>query len=180
MRPGTLHMIVGATGAGKTTYAIALAAREGALRLSIDDWMGQLFWMDAPADLGTWAFERVKRCTAQMRAVLAETCPLGLPAVLDAGFTTRGDRAYFGDWAEAAGIPCRLHWLDVDATTRRARVTARNAAGGGGTGFAVTEAMFDGMEAMWEAPTAAEMARWQGLRIGADETRGPGKGPENG
>ncbi|MEM9781326.1 MAG: AAA family ATPase [Pseudomonadota bacterium] len=150
MGTATLHIVTGQTGAGKTTYARALAERESALLLAIDDWMGRLFWADALDYLGTWAHERVARCTAQMREVLGQTLPLGLPAV--------------ADWAEARSIAVRLHWIDLDAATRWARVQARNAAGGGGTGFVVTRAMFDYMEDLWQAPTAAEMARL-GARI---------------
>ena len=43
-----VHLEVGFTGAGKTTYAFELAAREGALRLSIDEWMITLFGPDQP------------------------------------------------------------------------------------------------------------------------------------
>ncbi|MEM6974177.1 MAG: ATP-binding protein [Pseudomonadota bacterium] len=168
---GCLHLIAGGTGAGKTTYAKALASREHALLLSIDDWMGRLFWPDTkattPEDLGTWAHERAARCTAQMREALGQTLPLGLSAVADAGFTTRADRAAFSDWAAALGLPVRLHWVDVEAGTRWQRVEARNAAGGGGTGFVVTAEMFAYMEGLWEAPEAAEMAALDGIRVDA-------------
>jgi predicted kinase len=164
---GMLHLVAGRTGAGKTTYARRLAAGEGALLLSIDEWMGRLFWPDAPEQLGGWAHERVARCTAQMRAVLSQTLALGLPAVADAGFTTRADRAAFAHWAAERDFPCRLHWLDIDAATRWARVEARNRAGGGETGLVVDRAMFDYMESLWEAPGPDEMARLSGLRIEA-------------
>ncbi|MGF1554323.1 MAG: AAA family ATPase [Paracoccaceae bacterium] len=167
MAPAPVHLVCGATGAGKTTYAIALAAREGAIRFSIDEWMVALFWADAPAELGDWAHVRVARCTERMRAVLAQSCALGVPGVVDAGFTTRADRRVFADWADGRGIPCRLHWLDAPAATRRRRVAARNAAGGGGTGFVVTEAMFDYMEALWEPPDREETDRLPTTRIAA-------------
>ena len=43
-----IYLICGSTGAGKTTYAIQLTAKVGAVRFSIDEWMKALFWMDAP------------------------------------------------------------------------------------------------------------------------------------
>lgn len=62
-----VHLVTGSTGAGKTTYAVALAARESALRLSIDEWMTTLFGPDQPAALQfEWMMERVNRCEAQM------------------------------------------------------------------------------------------------------------------
>ena len=39
-----IHLICGSTGAGKTTYALELAERIGAVRFSIDEWMTALFW----------------------------------------------------------------------------------------------------------------------------------------
>ena len=64
-----VHLVAGSTGAGKTTYAFALAAREGALRLSIDEWMTTLFGPDQPTPLRfEWMMERVDRCEQQMWA----------------------------------------------------------------------------------------------------------------
>ena len=66
----TIHLVAGSTGAGKTTYALALAAREGAVRLSIDEWMTALFGPDQPEPLRfEWMMERVKRCELQMWTV---------------------------------------------------------------------------------------------------------------
>ena len=42
-----IHLICGSTGAGKTTYAKALAAKLGAVHFSIDQWMATLYWPDA-------------------------------------------------------------------------------------------------------------------------------------
>ena len=166
--PGTVLMICGGVGAGKTTYAAALAARLPGLALCLDEWMGRLFWPDAVSgeDEG-WALERIERCIGQMRSVMAGVVPLGVPVAVDAGFTTRAERAAFAGWADAQGWPVALRWLDLDAETRWTRVLARNAGGGGGTGFEVTRAMFDHMETLWEPPDAKEMAAWSGRRIGA-------------
>ena len=43
-----LILVVGCTGAGKTTYARQLAAELGAVRFSIDEWMMALFGPDVP------------------------------------------------------------------------------------------------------------------------------------
>ena len=48
MMVATIHILAGSTGAGKSTYAAELCARTGAVRFSIDEWMGKLFWMDSP------------------------------------------------------------------------------------------------------------------------------------
>lgn len=162
-----IHLICGATGAGKTTYAIKLAETLPGVRFSIDEWMNTLFWMDAPATQdGTWAMARVERCTAQMRNVIGELARSGTPAVVDAGLTTQADRGAFTVWADEQGLSCRLHWLDVAPDIRWSRVGARNNDGGGGTGFEVTREMFDFMENLWEPPTPEEMTRFDGVQIG--------------
>ena len=69
------HLVAGPTGAGKTTFALALTERLGGVRFSIDEWMTTLFWPDAPAALDyAWAIERVNRCEAMIaEAALAVT-----------------------------------------------------------------------------------------------------------
>lgn len=162
-----IHLICGATGAGKTTYAIKQAETLPGVRFSIDEWMNTLFWMDAPAGQdGSWAMERVARSITQMRNMMAELARTGVPAIVDAGLTTKADRAGFTDWADERGLTCRLHWLDYTPDIRWQRVQGRNAIGGGGTGFEVTRAMFDFMENLWEPPTKEEMTRHNGVRIG--------------
>ena len=47
----TAHLICGPPGAGKTTYAMNLARREGALRFTVDEGMARFFWPDAPEPL---------------------------------------------------------------------------------------------------------------------------------
>jgi predicted kinase len=66
-KPQLFHMICGSTGAGKTTYAKALANEVGGICFSIDEWMVRLFGEDAPKNLTpAWFVPRVSRCEAQM------------------------------------------------------------------------------------------------------------------
>ena len=163
MREPLVHLIAGSTGAGKTTYALALAERIGAVRFSIDEWMMALFWMDSPQPLdGAWAIVRVERCYAQIWRVAEQIAGRGVPVVLDLGFTTRAARARFADLAHDAGLKTQLHFVDVPADERWRRVEARNAAADGQLEFAVTREMFDFVEARWEAPDTAEMAAMNG------------------
>ncbi len=49
-------LVVGNTGAGKSTYSAQLAARENAIVFSVDEWMKTLFFMDMPdPPLYSWA-----------------------------------------------------------------------------------------------------------------------------
>ncbi len=64
-KPVMFHLVCGSTGAGKTTYSVALAEREGGVHFAIDEWMATLFGPEAPAtpDFG-WIVARVGRCEA--------------------------------------------------------------------------------------------------------------------
>jgi predicted kinase len=163
----TIHLVAGSTGAGKTTYAIALADRERALRFSIDDWTSSLFWPDAPHPITyDWAMERIGRCEAMIWSLVLQAADHGLGAVLDLGFTRAEHRRKFADLAAAAGLPVFLHVLDVPAEERWARVEARNAEQGETFRMAVDRTMFDFVEGLWEPPDAAEMAALNGVRVG--------------
>lgn len=160
------HLICGSTGAGKTSYAIGLAERLGGVRFSIDEWMKTLFEQDAPQPIDfQWTIERVNRCETQIGQTAIQCARLGLPAVLDLGFTRAHHRARFAALAAGAGFEAKLHVLDVDAETRWSRVEARNHAQGETFSIKITRPMFDFIENLWEPPTPAEMNALNGIRV---------------
>ena len=87
-------------------------------------------------------------------------------SVLDLGFARAEHRAKFADLAREAGLPVVLHFVDVPAETRWARVQGRNAERGETLAMDVDRAMFDFMEGMWEPPGEGEMAALNGVRAG--------------
>ncbi|UQA57283.1 AAA family ATPase [Polyangium aurulentum] len=166
----TAHLICGSTGAGKTTYSLALAERLGAIRFSIDDWMATLFVPDWPPtpDL-SWALERTARCEAQMWRMADQLLARGVDVIFDVGLSKREHRDRFRARAAQAGVPTRLHFLDVDAEVRRARVHQRNAEKIGSYSFEVNDEMFDFMETYFERPSADEL-------VGAEVISGSERG----
>lgn len=164
MNAATLHIITGSTGAGKSTYSDALCARDGAMRFSIDEWMGKLFWMDSPQPIRyEWTIERINRCEAMIFTVVRDLARLGISGVLDLGFTNADHRAKFVDLAKAEALPVQLHWIDVPADVRWQRVLERNAQRGKTFVMEVDRDMFDFMENIWEPPTPDEMAAANGV-----------------
>ena len=164
MSDAAWHLIAGSTGAGKTTYARALAERIGGVCFSIDDWMEALFWPDCPQkDDLAWALERLRRCEAQAGSVAAQLSARGIASVVDFGLTTQAQRDGWMTRAQMAGVALELHSMELPADLRWTRVEQRNAAVEGTFVFPVTREMFDGVERMWEPPTAAEGARYAAL-----------------
>ncbi len=164
--PALVHIVTGGTGAGKTHYSLTLADAVHGKRFSIDDWMTTLFWMDAPQPPSfEWAMDRIGRCEAQIRAEVRALAALGVPSILDLGFTKAEHRMAFADFAGEIGAGVALHWVDIPADIRWGRVQQRNRDRGATYAMDVDRAMFDFMESEWEAPSAEEMARLNGRII---------------
>ena len=162
----TLHLICGSTGAGKTTYALALCGNLGAVHFSIDDWMVRLYGADAPQPPDwSWISTRVRRCEDLIGTMALQTAKRGVDAVLDLSFLRATDRRRFASLARNAGVDVKLHYVDVDPQERWRRVCERNARQGETYRITVTRVMFDGIESMWQPPTDAELAALDGVRV---------------
>lgn len=166
-------LIVGCTGAGKTTYARQLADEIGAVRFSIDEWMTALFWTDSPQPIEfAWTMERIERCEAQIFAMVRQLAARSLPSLLDLGFTTRAHRDKFRTLAVGAGLSSQVHFLDVPVDERWYRVNRRNNERGETFAMTVDRQMFEFMEGLWEPPSEAEWSAGGGLRIAANAKAG--------
>ena len=162
-----VYLICGATGAGKSTHAVALAQKLGGVRFSIDEWMQNLHNMDQPETLSfEWFYPRVQRNCTQMRAMAERLVALGVPAIFDCGLTNKVERDIFASWAAAKGYRVALHFVDVPAGTRWQRTEKRNCEQAKTFQFEVTRQMFDFIESIWEAPDASEMAALNGKIVG--------------
>lgn len=159
-------LVTGSTGAGKTSYALDLAKRIGGVRFSIDDWMTTLFWMDSPQPIEfDWAMARIGRCEAQILAQVAALTALGVPSILDLGFTRADHRTRFAKAATAMGATPSLHWVDVPTEERWRRVQQRNAEKGETFAMTVDRDMFDFMEGQWQPPSEDELSAMNGQII---------------
>jgi predicted kinase len=159
----TAHLICGSVGAGKTTYAMALAERVRGVRFSADEWMVNLFLPDRPEPLSlAWAVERTARCEMQMWVIGDQLLAHRVDVVFDVGLSKREHRERFRARAAQAGADSKLHYLDVDSETRRERVRQRNAQAqqapqGLGNALIVTDVMFDWMDGSFEEPDEDEL-----------------------
>lgn len=161
-------LVVGCTGAGKTTYARKLAGDLGAIRCSIDEWMMPLFGPDQPKPIRfDWMMERVNRCEAMIFTLVQQVAALGVPAVLDLGFTKKEHRDKFRSLCADVGLNAAVHFVDVPRETRWQRVEQRNRDQGETFAMQVDRGMFDFMESMWEPPQPSEIALNDGQIVSA-------------
>ncbi|MEU2506443.1 ATP-binding protein [Streptomyces sp. NPDC007863] len=145
----TLFLMVGLPGAGKTTRARQLAAEQGALRLTPDDWMLPLF---GEAEAGG------KRDVLEGRMLwlALEAVRLGTDVVVDYGCWSRDERSAIRWLAEAEEACFRMVYLPVDAGTQRARIAHRRATAPEET-LPMSEADILYGRAHFEEPDAAEL-----------------------
>ena len=163
---GSIAIVTGSTGAGKTSYAIDLASRLGGIRFSIDEWMTTLFWMDSPHPIAfDWTMARIGRCEAQILEQVTALSAVGVPTVLDLGFTRADHRARFAAAATAIGASVSLHWIDIAVAERWRRVQTRNDEQGETFSMTVDRAMFDFMEGQWQPPSEEEISTLNGQII---------------
>ncbi|MFD2641697.1 AAA family ATPase [Pseudomonas japonica] len=152
MIPPTLHLLCGKIAAGKSTLARNLVAEHSALLLSEDQWLARLY----PGEIGSVS-DYVK-CARRVQEVVGplviDLLRARVTLVLDFPANTRAARQWLRGLAEAAEVPHRLHHLDVDDATCRARLHARNARGE--YEFAATDAEFDLITRYFEVPDEEE------------------------
>jgi len=154
-----IHIVFGPQGAGKSSYSRTLATASEGTRFSIDEWMAQLYGPDLPDPISlSWIMERVQRCERQIWRTAEQIAKNGGNVVLDLGFMKVRDRSAFAELAREAGIASKLHYVTAPLGIRRTRVMTRNSEKGETFSFEVSPAMFDFMEAEFEAPTTLELA----------------------
>nr|WP_299684067.1 ATP-binding protein [uncultured Dokdonia sp.] len=154
-----IHMILGNTGAGKTTYALSLRDKEQGVIFSIDHWNKTLFLDDkTPEDGVDWFLERIERSDTMIQSIVAQMATAGTPAILDLGFAKKERRDRFYAFAKAYNIPIQLHFLDIPLEIRKQRVMQRNQEKGETFQFEVSETDVEFMESWFEKPTPKELA----------------------
>lgn len=161
-----ITLVVGSTGAGKTTYARELAKRLPAVVYSIDEWMRDLYWQEMPSqpDMAwfeanqKWYLERIDRCEQRILQESLQRAQIGQKSILDLGFSTREHRVRFIKAFQSFGIKVEQHFLNIDPVLRWQRVQERNNEKGSTFVMHVDQGMFDFMEGLFEPPSDAEGA----------------------
>ena len=153
-----LHLIVGNTGSGKTTYANELKGKTKGVLFSIDTWNKTLFLADkTPTDGLEWFLERIERSEKIIMNLVQQLELANTDSILDLGLSKYAHREKFRQFAAANNFKIKLHFLDISKETRWQRVQQRNTEKGATFEFEVTQENFNFMQNWFEPPSKEEL-----------------------
>ncbi len=153
-----IHLIIGNTGSGKTTYSNELKSKTNGIIFSIDKWNNTLFLADKkPTDGLEWFLERIERAENMIMDLIVQLEKSKTDSILDLGFSKFEHREKFRKFASLNNYVLTTHYLDVSKVTRLNRVLKRNTNKGETFEFEVSQENFDFMEKWFERPTEHEM-----------------------
>ena len=152
-RKGKLLFLCGKMAAGKSTLSKALAEREDAVLLILDEFLDQLF----PGEIVDIA--AFVTYSSRIRDALApHICSLlsrGMSVVLDFPGNTRNQRNWFRQLCQQAGAEHELHFIDASDDVCKRQLKERSKGVPPGTRW-TTDAEFDAITAYFEAPAPDE------------------------
>jgi predicted kinase len=118
-----IHLIVGNTGSGKTTYSNKLKEEIKGIIFSIDKWNNTLFLPDKKSEDGlAWFLERIERAELLMSNLILQLESIKTDSILDLGLSKFKHREKFRQFARINNIDIKIHYLDISKKTRRKRV----------------------------------------------------------
>ncbi|MHA6281168.1 AAA family ATPase [Salinimicrobium sp. CAU 1759] len=166
-----IHLIVGNTGSGKTTYSTALKKETNGIIFSIDKWNKTLFLDDKnPGDGLEWFLERIERAEKMIMELIQQLENANTDSILDLGLSKFEHREKFRKFAKLHQYELKIHFLDISRQTRFERVMKRNHEEGATFEFEVTKENFEFMEDWFEEPNEEELAG--GVIISEEKTCG--------
>ena len=153
-----IHLVVGNTGSGKTTYSKELKRKTNGIIFSIDKWNKTLFLEDKKKTDGLeWFLERIERAENMILDLVIQLENSKADAILDLGLSKFEHREKFRKFAKLNNYELKIHFLDISKETRLNRVMKRNAEKGETFEFEVSKKDFDFMEIWFEKPSEKEM-----------------------
>ncbi len=150
---GTLSVMVGMVGTGKTTRARRIAAERRAVRLTPDEWMIPLFGQDFRDDQYT---HRRDVLEARLISVALDVLRAGVDVVLDFGCWAKAERSALRYLAASVGAGCELVYVTLPQDEQGRGVTARWE-DAPATTFPITDDDLDAWTDHFEVPDAGEL-----------------------
>jgi len=154
MGQGTLILVCGLPGAGKTTLAKRLARERGAIRMCPDEWIEAV--LEDTRD--TRERDRLRDPVENMQWVLTkEWLQEGLTVTLENGFWSEEERTQYACEALEVGARIELHYLEAPSFELLwERVARRNIETADGP-FVMNESELRAAWDVFEAPTREEI-----------------------
>lgn len=153
-----IHLIVGNTGSGKTTYSTQLKTKTQGIIFSIDKWNKILFLDDKkPTDGLEWFLKRIERAEKIIMDLIIQLENSKTDSILDLGLSKFEHREKFRKFADLNQFKLKTHFLDISKETRLNRIIKRNHDKGETFEFEVSKEDFDFMENWFEKPNEKEM-----------------------
>ena len=142
----TVHLVCGFLGAGKTTFATALAERVSGVRFSVDEIYLRLFADGPTYEVNGAAMTRLLDALHELWPQVARA---GVDVILDFGFWSSALREQVRESARSLGAEPRLYWLQCPDETAVARCLQRNGSPGA---FLISEPGYWELKPRFEAP----------------------------
>ena len=153
-----IHLIVGNTGSGKTTYSNKIKEKTKGIIFSIDKWNNILFLPDKTEKDGLeWFLERIERAESIISSLILQLERTEIDSILDLGLSKFEHREKFRKFARINNIEIKIHFLDISKETRLKRIFERNNDKGETFEFEVTQENFEFMESWFEKPSEIEL-----------------------
>lgn len=154
-----LHLIEGPVGAGKSTFAKALAERRSGVHIALDEWFARLFSPDRPGtDILSWYVPRKARLADLLWDHAVGLARANAFAVLELGLIQREARSAIYQKARAEGVQLKIFVLDAPREMRWRRVEQRNEERGPTFSMVVPRHIFETASDLWEPPDEDEAA----------------------
>ncbi len=119
---GTVHLLCGLPGTGKSTFARDLETQTRAVTLNHDVWLVGMFGPNAPDD-----FEKHRLTVLRLLWELSERLvSIGVDVILDLGLWHRFERDDFRNRAAAVNAPCKLYFVTCSRDLQSQRIEKRN------------------------------------------------------
>ncbi len=150
MDKGTLILICGLPGAGKTTLAKKLESGRKANRLCPDDWILAILKDQTDITERNRLRDPMEQLLWREAQVLLK---LGVNVILENGFWSREERTGYRDTGKSLGVKVELHFVDAPFDVLWKRVDKRNS---NPSEFQVTKKELEDNYKIFQPPTNEE------------------------
>ena len=147
----TLAIVTGLPGVGKSTCAMALEAKTGAVRMEPDGWMEEL-------GLDLWDQERRAAIEAMQWRLSRRFLAAGVGVIIEWGTWGRDERLKLVAEARTLGARTELYWLTASHDVMLERIHSR-----GRESPPITIEHIAQWAALFEAPEADELASYDAV-----------------